>query len=154
MIHTEVTNMVLAPYAWLAAFEAKLTTAFGVGQFGAANSFVGYMRDFNDNHPVCEMYLEHYPGMTEKQLQRIASNTVTKHDVLHVAIIHRVETIQPGEAIVVTAAWSAHRQAAYAACRDLIEALKHEAPFWKREQRVDDTKTLQAHWVKTNTPEQ
>lgn len=149
MRHVELLETPLTPYAWLGHFESELAEKFGSGRFGAAAVFVGTMRDFNEGESVSRLFLEHYPGMTEKQLQQISEQI--SNDVLHTAIVHRVGHIEPGQAIVITAAWSAHRQAAFDACRQLIEALKHEAPFWKQEQRQTQGKK-KAHWVQANTP--
>ncbi len=131
-----------SPYPLLAEFEQQLPK----GQFGASCHFVGTMRDFNLDHQVDGMFLEHYPGMTEKQLSRIANHALAQWDILDALLVHRVGHILPGENIVVTAAWAAHRQAAFEACRYLIETLKSEAPFWKKEQRTNSTA-----WVANNT---
>lgn len=117
------------PLAELAAHGARRRP----GEHGALAVFIGSLRDFNQGARVRAMTLEHYPGMTERQLERIAAETLTDHEVLDVLIVHRVGRIEPGEPIVLTAAWAAHRAAAFAACRALIERLKREAPFWKQE---------------------
>lgn len=117
------------------------------GEFGATAAFVGTMRDFNEGEPVAGMFLEHYPGMTERQLESIVEECRARHALLDVLVLHRVGAITPGEPIVLVAAWSAHRAAAFAVCRALMEALKSRAPFWKRE----DT-AAGGRWVETNTP--
>jgi len=94
------------------------------------------------------MTLEHYPGMTERALAGIADEARTRWPVNALLIVHRVGPIGPGDAIVLTAAWSAHREAAFAACRYLIEELKHRAPFWKKETLADGG----SRWVARNTP--
>lgn len=117
------------------------------GQYGATATFVGTMRDFNEGDDVTHMTLEHYPGMTEHQLETIireASNRWCLQDTL---IVHRVGDISPGEPIVLVACWSAHRAAAFDACRELMEALKSRAPFWKKETLSDGTH----RWVEKNT---
>jgi molybdopterin synthase catalytic subunit len=119
----------------------------GSAKFGATCAFVGTMRDFNDGAAVEALYLEHYPGMTERQLEAITRETCAAHDLLDARIVHRVGAIEPGEAIVLVVVWSAHRQAAFAGCRALMEALKQRAPFWKQERRPDGHR-----WVKHNTP--
>lgn len=104
------------------------------GRFGATTSFVGSLRDFNQgDDDVQGMFLEHYPGMTEKYLHRIAATACERWSLLDALIIHRVGAIDIGEPIVLVAAWAAHRDAAFLACRYLIDELKSQAPFWKRE---------------------
>jgi molybdopterin synthase catalytic subunit len=119
----------------------------GGGKFGATVSFVGSMRDFNDNETVHAMTLEHYPGMTDTHLERILEEAKQRWDILDALIVHRVGELRPGDPIVLVATWSAHRDAAFAACRYLIEELKTRAPFWKKEQRPSA-----ARWVEHNTP--
>lgn len=132
------------PWARLAARQAAHS---GAGS-GACAVFVGTMRDFNDGDSVRAMTLEHYPGMTERALAGIADEARTRWLLNDVLIVHRVGPIEPGDAIVLTAAWSAHREAAFAACRYLIEELKHRAPFWKKESLADGG----SRWVARNTP--
>ncbi|WP_455380620.1 molybdenum cofactor biosynthesis protein MoaE [Acidihalobacter prosperus] len=117
------------------------------GQVGAASIFVGTMRDLNLSDQVTDLFLEHYPGMTERELARIADETETYWSLADCLIIHRVGHLYPGEPIVLTAAWSSHRGAAFEACRHLIETLKHRAPFWKRETLQNGTR----RWVEKNT---
>lgn len=116
-------------------------------KYGAIASFVGTMRDFNEGDSVQAMVLEHYPGMTEKHLRAISVEAKKRWDILDTLIVHRVGELQPGDPIVLVAVWSAHRAAAFDACRYLIEELKSHAPFWKKE-------ALQEHsrWVQHNTP--
>lgn len=117
------------------------------GQFGATATFIGTMRDFNEGDDVCAMTLEHYPGMTESQLQLIIDDASQQWPLQDTLIIHRVGDILPGQPIVLVACWSAHRAAAFDACRFLMEALKSRAPFWKKETLSD-----QSHrWVEKNT---
>ncbi len=115
-------------------------------QFGATASFVGTMRDFNDNADVSGMVLEHYPEMTERYLQQLEQQAKQRWSLLDSLIIHRVGVINPANPIVLIACWSAHRRAALDACAWLIEELKHNAPFWKKE-----TGHHGEHWVEKNT---
>lgn len=117
------------------------------GSIGATACFVGTMRDFNQGDTVSSMTLEHYPGMTEKFLDEICNEALQKWEIQDCLIIHRVGDIKPNEPIVITAAWSAHRGAAFEACRYLIEELKHRAPFWKKETLPEGQR-----WVDNNTP--
>ena len=123
--------------------QARLTS----GEYVATATFVGTMRDFNEGDDVQSMTLEHYPGMTETQLQLILDDADNQWPLQESLIIHRVGDIHPGNPIVLVACWSAHRAAAFDACRFLMEALKSRAPFWKKE-----TLSNQSHrWVEKNT---
>lgn len=105
------------------------------------------MRDMNEGDEVLEMTLEHYPAMTEKQLHDILDEAEGKWPLLHILLIHRVGEIKPADPIVLIAVWSAHRAAAFDACRFLMEALKHRAPFWKKENLTSG----EERWVSKNT---
>ena len=117
------------------------------GQYGATASFVGSMRDFNEDKKVTHMTLEHYPGMTEKHLNAIAKEATEKWKLLDVLILHRIGKVKIGEDIVLVATWSVHRKEAFESCRMIMEQLKSSAPFWKKEQT-----TKGSHWVDKNTP--
>ncbi len=132
------------PATELTSFEASLAA----GSFGATSSFTGTMRDFNEDSSVTMMTLEHYPGMTEKQLAQIITDAKSQWDIIDALIVHRVGDIQPGDPIVLTAVCSAHRAAAFDACRFLMEALKSRATFWKKETLLNG----QQRWVEKNTP--
>lgn len=99
---------------------------------GAVASFVGLVRDL-DNAALENMTLEHYPGMTEKALQAIAERACERWRVLDLAIVHRVGALEPGDQIVLVMVASAHRGDAFAACEFIMDYLKTEAPFWKKE---------------------
>ena len=103
------------------------------GKHGACASFVGTMRDFNVGDRVSAMTLEHYPEMTQRYLETICADADSRWNLIECLIIHRYGKILPGEAIVLVAAWSAHRAEAFEACRFLMEELKARAPFWKKE---------------------
>lgn len=115
-------------------------------QFGATATFIGTMRDFNDNAGVSQMVLEHYPAMTTRYLNKLEQEAKQRWPLLDCLIIHRVGEINPADPIVLIACWSAHRRAALDACSWLIEELKHKAPFWKKETRHDGDR-----WVDHNT---
>jgi molybdopterin synthase catalytic subunit len=117
------------------------------GRYGATAVFVGTMRDMNEGDTVSAMELEHYPGMTEKHLEAISAEVRQRWDLLDTLIVHRYGLLQPHDPIVLVAVWSAHRSEAFAACRYLMEELKHRAPFWKKETTADG-----ARWVMQNTP--
>jgi len=115
-------------------------------QFGATATFVGTMRDFNDDADVSAMALEHYPEMTQRYLEKLEQQAKQRWTLLDTLIIHRVGQINPADPIVLIACWSAHRRAALDACSWLIEELKQHAPFWKKETRHDGER-----WVEHNT---
>lgn len=100
---------------------------------GAVVSFVGQVRDINTSDLVSELTLEHYPGMTEKALEAIVAQAKTRWDVVEILVIHRVGTLKPLDQIVLVAVSSAHRGEAFKACEFVMDYLKTEAPFWKKE---------------------
>lgn len=104
---------------------------------GAVVAFVGYVRDFNDGREVAGMFLEHYPGMTEKALGKIVIEAEQRWPLLKVDVVHRIGALEPGEPIVFVGVASAHRQAAFDACNFIMDYLKTRAPFWKKEQTSD-----------------
>ena len=104
------------------------------------------MRDFNEGDEVRGMFLEHYPGMTERYLEKIAQQAGERWSLSDCLIVHRVGNLLPGDPIVLVAAWSAHRNAAFEASRWLMEELKSKAPFWKKEQLAEGSR-----WVAKNT---
>jgi len=117
------------------------------GRFGAMAAFVGTMRDFNEGDTVSSMVLEHYPAMTERHLKALAQSVVDANELVDLLMLHRVGEIHPGEPIVLVATWSAHRAAAFAACEAMVEDLKSQAPFWKKERLAHG----ESRWVEHNT---
>ena len=112
---------------------------------GAIASFVGLVRDVNVSNNaehVSNMTLEHYPGMTEKALEAIVEKAKTRWEIIDALIIHRIGLLQATEQIVFVAVTSQHRGDAFAACEFMMDYLKTEAPFWKKEQTEQG-----AHWV-------
>ncbi len=109
---------------------------------GAVAAFIGTVRDVNADATVTSMTLEHYPGMTEQQLEAIEAEAHQRWPLDAVLIIHRYGELKPGDRIVLVATASSHRDAAFDACRFLIDWLKTKAPFWK----LEDTATG-ARWV-------
>ena len=110
---------------------------------GAVASFIGLVRDLEDAR-LEQMTLEHYPGMTEKALQEIADKACERWQVLDLAIIHRVGDLKPGDQIVMVSVLGAHRGDAFSACEFIMDYLKNDAPFWKKE--ISDKGT---EWVKS-----
>lgn len=111
-------------------------------QIGAVVSFVGTVRDMNDGTSVAQMELEHYPGMTEKALDDIVEQAKARWDIFNALVIHRVGALKPLDQIVLVAVTSAHRGEAFKACEFIIDYLKTQAPFWKKE-----TTPQGARWV-------
>jgi len=105
----------------------------GNPKIGAIASFVGVVRDVNDGDSVKTMTLEHYPGMTEKAITEIIEQARGRWEVLDTLVIHRVGTLQPTDQIVLVIVASTHRGDAFAACEFIMDYLKTQAPFWKKE---------------------
>lgn len=105
----------------------------GGTQVGAVVSFIGLVRDLNEGDVVRQLTLEHYPGMTEKALLVIEAQAKSRWNILDALIIHRVGTLKPSDQIVLVAVTSAHRGEAFKACEFIMDYLKTEAPFWKKE---------------------
>ena len=100
---------------------------------GAVATFVGVVRDLNDDASVTGLTLEHYPGMTEKSLEAIVAEAQTRFDIRDALVVHRIGALRPTDQIVLVVVTSAHRGDAFDACRFLIDYLKTRAPFWKKE---------------------
>ncbi len=113
-------------------------------EVGALVSFVGQVRDLNDGAMVSGMHLEHYPGMTEKALSDIASQAMQRWELADALVIHRYGDLKPLDQIVLVVVASAHRQAAFAACEFIMDFLKTEAPFWKKESTPEGERWVDA----------
>ena len=100
---------------------------------GAVCSFVGTVRDRNEGDAVASMELEHYPGMTEKAIEAMVDEAFRRFDILGARVIHRVGLLQPRDQIVLVVVTSAHRGQSFQACEFLMDYLKTQAPFWKKE---------------------
>ena len=134
------------PWREIEEFQT-VSSELSPGSYGACSVFVGTMRDFNEGEDVSAMVLEHYPRMTESQLETIATKAIEDHGLLDLLLLHRIGEIHPNDPIVLVAAWSAHRSASLTACREIMEALKSKATFWKKEKLMD-----RERWVEKNTP--
>jgi len=134
----------LKPFQELEIYQE--TQSALIGKFGATNIFIGTMRDFNQGDDVQAMSLEHYAGMTEKQLEKILLETLQKWSILDILLVHRVGELLPHQPIVLVAVWTSHRGDAFDASRYIMETLKSKAPFWKKEQLVSGSR-----WVEKNT---
>jgi molybdopterin synthase catalytic subunit len=125
-----------------ADFDAGAETELLIGSgVGGIATFIGVVRGEDD---LISLTLDHYPAMTERALETLAEHATTRWDLTGVTIIHRVGILHPAERIVFVGAASAHRAAALEACAYLIDRLKTDAPFWKRETFADG----RADWVK------
>jgi len=133
------------PWQALVDHQARQTAL--PGKYGATSVFVGTMRDFNQGDGVVGMTLEYYPGMTEKQLASIVEQANQQWALLDTLLIHRIGDVVPDDSLVLVAAWSAHRGDAFDACRFIMEALKKQAPFWKKERLASG----EERWVESNS---
>lgn len=115
-------------------------------RIGAVASFIGVVRDLNDGDQVSTLFLEHYPGMTERELEKICAEARMRWNVYDTLVVHRVGALRPTDQIVLVVVTGVHRGEAFAACEFIMDYLKTRAPFWKREE------TLQgARWVEART---
>ena len=114
----------------------------GDGGVGAVVSFLGTVRDLSDGDRVSAMELEHYPGMTEKAIEAMIDQAQARFDIRAARVIHRVGVLQPQDQIVLVAVSSGHRGQAFQACEFLMDYLKTQAPFWKKEMTPEG-----ARWV-------
>ena len=114
----------------------------GDGGVGAVASFVGTVRERSDGQTVRAMELEHYPGMTEAAIEAMIDQALARFDIRAARVVHRVGPLLAGEQIVLVAVSSAHRGQAFQACEFLMDYLKTQAPFWKKETTPEG-----AHWV-------
>jgi molybdopterin synthase catalytic subunit len=125
------------------SLEQEANLLHGAGKnVGAIVTFSGLVRDMHGDDSVTGLYLEHYPGMTEKSLLDIASQAQARWPLLGITIIHRIGELQAGARIVFVGVASEHRSAAFAACDFLMDYLKTQAPFWKKTRNANS-----AHWV-------
>jgi molybdopterin synthase catalytic subunit len=114
----------------------------GDKRVGAVCSFIGTVRDRNDGLNVSVLELEHYPGMTEKSIEGMIDEAMKRFDIYAARVIHRIGPLKPLDQIVLVAVTSAHRGESFSACEFLMDYLKTQAPFWKKEQTPDG-----ARWV-------
>lgn len=118
-------------------------------QAGAVVFFCGLVRDRNEGRDVTGLFLEHYPGMTERSLQNIVEQAHIRWPIFQARLIHRVGQLNINDQIVFVGVNSAHREAAFDACRFIMDYLKTDAPFWKKETRTDGQ-----HWIETQAKDQ
>ena len=118
----------------------------GNAKVGGLACFVGLVRDIAGDQPIKSLTLEHYPGMTERQLEKLEAEARRRWPLQDVLIIHRYGTLDPGDRIVLVVTASAHREASLESCHFLIDWLKTKAPFWKLEDRESG-----AQWVESRS---
>ena len=111
-------------------------------RIGAICTFTGTVRDHNDGLQVSSMELEHYPSMTEKAIEAMIDEAVERFGILGARVVHRIGLLQPLDQVVLVAVTSAHRGTGFQACEFLMDYLKTQAPFWKKEQTSEG-----ARWV-------
>lgn len=111
---------------------------------GAVCTFIGTVRDRNDGQSVSTMELEHYPGMTEKSIEAMIDEACKRFDIYAARVIHRVGLLQPLDQIVLVIVTSAHRGESFQACEFLMDYLKTQAPFWKKEQTPEGDRWVDA----------
>jgi len=116
----------------------------GRTDIGAIASFVGLARDINEGSGVAAMTLEHYPGMTEKALAALVDEASARWALLDVTVIHRIGRLLPGDPIVLVAVASRHRGEAFSACEFIMDYLKTQAPFWKKEETMNGERWVEA----------
>ncbi len=116
----------------------------GDARVGAVAVFVGTVRDINDGNDVASMTLEHYPGMTERALEDICAQARARWRVLGTRVVHRVGELRPTDQIVLVIVTSGHRGDAFAACEFIMDYLKTQAPFWKKESTGQGSRWVQA----------
>ncbi len=134
------------PWSEVANYPAR--SKMKPGSYGACSAFVGFMRDFNLGDKVQCLELEHYHGMTEKLLTEHAEKVNRQYGLQELLVLHRIGMIYPQDPIVLVATWSAHRTEAFNGCRDMMEYLKAQATFWKRE-KLEDSEDHR--WVDNRT---
>ncbi len=139
-----ILQSTFVPYRMLEEYQQRHIEP---GNVGACVNFVGTMRAHSADRPVDRLVLEHYPGMTERQLHGLIAQAQEHWQFSDALILHRVGELSPGDPIMLAAVWSVHRREAWLACRHLVEGLKSEAPFWKKEFGPEG-----GYWVRHNTP--
>ena len=130
-MHIEIINEEFDP--WQKLVDYKRSQLTDKNNIGACSIFLGTMRDINSGDTIKSMELQHYPDMTEKYLEKIVESATNKFKIIDSIIFHRVGLVNPSDPIVLVASWSEHRENAFEATRQIMESLKSEAPFWKKE---------------------
>jgi len=137
MIEIRITADAFSPDTEIARFAAQRG-----GDCGVLVTFVGYCRNQSKHGAVTQLELEHYPGFTEAEIERLVRGVAGRRSIADILVIHRTGAVPASDAIVAVAVMSAHRAAAFAAAEELMDYLKTDAPFWKREIGPDG-----ARWI-------
>ena len=130
-MYIEIINEEFDP--WQKLVDYKKAQLRDKKNIGACSVFLGTMRDINCGDMIKSMELQHYPDMTESYLEKLADKATKKYKIIDTIILHRVGLVNPSDPIVLVASWSEHREDAFEATREIMESLKSEAPFWKKE---------------------
>lgn len=138
MIRIVISQQPFDAQAELARFAARRA-----GDSGALASFTGYCRSRGEDGELDALHLDHYPGFTEAEVERLATAVAARHGVDELLVIHRAGEVAPREPIVLVAAMSPHRRAAFDAVSELMDYLKTDAPFWKREVRGETSRWIE-----------
>lgn len=147
LLEVELKADAFDPLERLQRWQLRLAALPG-GSPAASTQFIGRVRGRSgEGRPLDALELEHYPGMTEAVLQQTASQQARVHGVGGVLVVHRIGRVHPGETIVLVAVAADRRGPSQRCSRDLLEALKHDAPFWKRE-----WSGTRGTWITANTP--
>ena len=123
---------------------AELAAMRANSAIGAVASFIGLVRDVNEGTGVATLTLEHYPAMTEKALTAIVEQAQQRWEILDCVLIHRIGTLQPSDQIVLVMVASGHRGHAFEACEFIMDYLKTQAPFWKKEATPDGERWVES----------
>ncbi len=114
------------------------------GSAGAIAGFCGLVRERFEEQSIETLFLEHYPGMTERSIESILGDAVNRFDLIAARVVHRVGTLEPGEQIVLVLCAATHRHAAFDACEFVMDYLKTKAVFWKREASASESRWVQS----------
>ena len=120
------------------------TLRLGDKRVGAVCTFTGTVRDRNDGLSISSMELEHYPGMTEKAIEAMIDEAALRFNIFSARVVHRIGLLQPLDQVVMVAVTSAHRRESFQACEFLMDYLKTQAPFWKKEVTPSGTRWVDA----------
>lgn len=140
--HVALLDSDFQPFDYLCRHQ-KITQVVG-----AQSVFVGYMRDFREDTHVSRMTISHYPPMTQQHLEQLAEQCVSAFQLIDLLVVHRVGDVVPTNPLVLVAATASHRANAIEAGKQLLEDLKHNVPFWKKEYQNNDK---QGTWVEGNS---
>ncbi len=143
-MNTLTSGVVIQERDFSVAEEYQLLRSIKPSQTGAISTFTGLVREFGDRPDIQAMHLEHYPGMTEKSLLKLIERAKDKWNIHYAKVIHRIGTLALSDQIVFVGVSSAHRADAFAACEYIMDYLKTDAPFWKKEITKDGSVWVEA----------